>query len=161
MKFRVYIASSVDGFVATADGGVKWLDAFHDPEGYDYDRFIRQIDAIVIGRATFDQVLGSGPWPYEGRHTYVLTSRPIDNPPPLTVAWRDDAAKLVERLRGMALQGDVWLLGGPKSIGAFRELDAVDTYEVYVMPLLLGAGIPPVCGKPRRYAAGPCGLPRV
>ena len=42
----------------------------------------------------------------------------------------------------MALQGDVWLLGGPKSIGAFRELDAVDTYEVYVMPVLLGAGIP-------------------
>ena len=142
MKFRVYIASSVDGFVATADGGVKWLDAFHDPEGYDYDRFIRQIDAIVIGRATFDQVLGFGPWPYEGRHTYVLTSRPIDNPPPLTVAWRDGATKLVERLRGMALQGDVWLLGGPKSIGAFRELDAVDTYEVYVMPVLLGAGIP-------------------
>ena len=61
MKFRVYIASSVDGFVATADGGVKWLDAFHDPEGYDYDRFIRQIDAIVIGRATFDQVPGLRP----------------------------------------------------------------------------------------------------
>ena len=46
-RSAIYIASSVDGFVATADGGVKWLDAFHHPEGYDYDRFIRQCRRYV------------------------------------------------------------------------------------------------------------------
>lgn len=54
MKFRVYIAASVDGFVASADGGVKWLDSFHAPEKYGFDLFIQQVDAIVMGRKTFD-----------------------------------------------------------------------------------------------------------
>ena len=141
MEFRVYIAVSVDGFVATADGSVDWLEPFQDEEGYGYDRFFEQIDAIVIGRKTFDQVLSFGPWPYEGKETYVLTSRPIDSPPPQTVAWRDGAAMLAEHLRSKSLRGDVWLLGGPKCIDAFRELGAVDQYEVYVMPVLLGAGL--------------------
>ena len=59
-------------------------------------------------------------------------SRPIESPPPQTNPWLDGAAKLTERLRGMSLQR--WLLCGPKSIHAFRELGAVDAYEVYVMP---------------------------
>ena len=141
MEFRVYIAASVDGFVASADGSVDWLDAFHDSEGYGYDQFLQQIDAIVIGRTTFDQVLGFGPWPYSGIDTYVLTSRPIDNPPPQTVVWSDGAAALVEHLRSLSLRGDVWLLGGPRCIDAFRELGAVDLYELHVMPVLLGSGI--------------------
>ena len=142
MKFRVYIAASVDGFVASADGGVKWLDSFRAPDNYGFDLFIRQIGAIVMGRKTFDQVLGFGPWSFQEKDTYVLTSRPIDNPPPRTVAWSDGPARLVERLRGMSLQGDVWLFGGPESINAIRELGAVDEYIVHVMPVLLGAGIP-------------------
>ncbi len=141
VMFRVYIAASVDGFVATADGGVEWLDAFGDPEGYGYDKFLRQIAAIVIGRTTYDQVLGFGPWPYSGIDTYVLTSRPIDDPPPRTVAWPDGADSLIQRLLDMRLKGDIWLLGGPKTISAFRAIGAVDVYEIYVMPVLLGAGI--------------------
>lgn len=141
MDFRVYIAASIDGFVASADGNVDWLDAFHDPEGYGYDQFLQQIAAIVIGRTTFDQVLEFGPWPYPAIDTYVLTSRPIDDPPPQTVAWLDGAAALVEQLRSMSPRGDVWILGGPKCIDAFRELGAIDLYEVYVMPVLVGAGI--------------------
>ena len=142
MKFRVYIAVSVDGYVASSDGSVAWLDSFNDEEGYGYDDLIQQIDAIVIGRTTFDQVLGFGDWPYPGKNVYVLTSRSIESPPPQTIPWHDGAAKLIEHLRGMSLQRDVWLLGGPESIHAFRELGAVDAYEVYVMPVLLGSGIP-------------------
>ena len=141
MRFRVYIAVSVDGYVASTDGSVAWLDAFQ-AESYGYDDFIRQIDAIVIGRTTIDQALGFGDWPYHGKNVYVLTSCSIETPPPQTIPWQDGAAKLIEHLRGMSLQRDVWLLGGPKSIHAFRELGAVDTYEVYVMPVLLGDGIP-------------------
>lgn len=142
MKFRVYIAVSVDAYVASADGGVAWLDSFHDETGYGYHEFLQQIDAIVIGRTTFDQALGFGDWPYPGKDTYVLTSRSIENPPPQTTAWQAGAAKLIEHLKGMSLEGDVWLLGGPKSIQAFQELGTVDTYELYVMPVLLGDGIP-------------------
>ncbi|MDA0987820.1 MAG: dihydrofolate reductase [Chloroflexi bacterium] len=142
MKFRVYIAVSVDGCVASADGGVAWLESFHDEEGYGYNDFLQQMDAIVIGRTTFDQVLGFGDWPYPGKDTYVLTSRSIENPPPQTTAWQAGASKLIEHLRGMSMQGDVWLLGGSKSIRAFRDLNAVDAYEIYVMPLPRSSGIP-------------------
>ena len=142
MEFRVYIAASIDGFVASADGSVEWLDAFHDPEGYGYDQFLQRIDAIVIGRTTFDQVLGFGSWPYSGIDTYVLTSWPIDNPPPRTVAWLSGVATLAEHLRSTSLLGDVWILGGPKCIDAFRELGVIDLYEIYVMPVLLGSGMP-------------------
>ena len=141
MRLRVYIAVSVDGYVASTDGGVAWLDPFQ-AESYGYGDFIQQIDAIVIGRATFDQTLEFGDWPYHGKSTYVLTSRPIEAPPPQTIPWQDGAAKLVEHLRGMFPQRDIWLLGGPMTIHAFRELGAVDAYELYVMPVLLGDGIP-------------------
>lgn len=141
MKFRAYIAMSVDGYVATEDGGVAWLDAFQAAD-YGYEAFIRDIAVIVTGRATFDQARGFGDWPYAGKRVIVLTSRPIDDPPPDTEAWHDDVEALAAHLREEVLNGDVWLLGGPKTIDAFRRAGAVDTYELYVLPVLLGAGIP-------------------
>ena len=147
MKFCVYIAASVDGFVATPNGGVEWLDAFHDTEAYRFGRFIQEIDAIVMGRTTFDQIVSFGPWPYRDKDTYVLTSRPISDPPPNTIAWGDGAEALASHLKGMGLKGDVWLLGGPESIKAFRDIDCVDEYQIYTIPVLLGSGIPLFMGS--------------
>lgn len=141
MKFRAYIAMSVDGYVATEDGGVAWLEAFQAAD-YGYEAFIGEIAVIVTGRATFDQARGFGEWPYAGKRVVVLTSHPIDDPPPDTEAWHDGAEALAARLRAEAPDGDAWVLGGPKTIDAFRRAGAVDTYELYVMPVLLGAGIP-------------------
>jgi len=140
MKLRVYIATSVDGFVATPDGGVDWL-ASYPGDGYGYQEFIAGIGAIVFGRATFDQVLGMGDWPYAAQDVHVLTSRPIVHAPPRTTAW-GEAEALVRHLRASALDRDVWVAGGPRSIEALRGLDAVDAWELYVIPLLLGDGIP-------------------
>lgn len=142
MKFSVCIATSVDGFVATPNGGVEWLDAYHDTEGYRFGRFVQQVDAIVMGRTTFDQIIGFGPWPYKDKDTFVLTSRPLSDPPPNTHVWGDGAASLVDHLKGMSLKGDIWLLGGPESIQSFRELGAVDEYQIYLIPIILGGGIP-------------------
>jgi len=141
MKFRAYLAISADGYVASPDGGVAWLDSYQG-ENYGYNEFLQQIDAIVLGRTSFDQSLTFGDWSYPDKHTFVLTSHPIESPPPNTVAWHDGVEKLVEHLRGMSFHRDVWLFGGPQSIHAFRELGAVDAYELYVIPVLLGGGIP-------------------
>jgi dihydrofolate reductase len=141
MRFRAYIAASVDGFVATPDGGIAWLEQFNG-EAYGYNAFIRQIDAIVIGRRTFDQALSFPDWPYVGKDVYVLTSRPLERESPRTRAWHDSPAKLAAHLRGEALERDVWVLGGPKALHAFRELGVVDVYELFVLPMLLGDGIP-------------------
>ena len=92
-QFLVYIATSLDGFIATPDGGIGWLDAYPG-EDYGYAEFVATIGTIVIGRATYDQVKGFGGWPYSGKRVIVLSSRALDAPPTGAEAYADDIAKL-------------------------------------------------------------------
>lgn len=150
MKFRVYIAVSADGFVAPPDGGVGWLEPFSgEGDPYGYAAFMAGIEAIVIGRTTFEQALTFPEWPYAGKDVYVLTTRPLHGEHPRTLAWRGSPGELVTHLRRCS--GDVWLLGGPGSLQPFRALEVVDEYEIFVLPVLLGDGIPLF---PRGPAAG-------
>jgi len=153
VKFRVYIAISADGFVAPPDGGVGWLAPFSgEDDPYGYEAFIAGIDAIVIGRTTFDQALTFPTWPYADKDVYVLTTRPLTGQHPRTLAWHGSPGELVTHLRGRAR--DVWLLGGPGSLLPFRALDAIDEYEIFILPVLLGDGIP-------MFPRGPSGALRL
>jgi dihydrofolate reductase len=137
-RFRVYIATSLDGFIATPDGGVAWLERF-EGQDFGYEAFAAGIGTIVMGRTTFEQVLGFGDWPYSGKRTVVLSAR-RDPELPHEARGASDAGALVHELRAGA-GGDVWILGGARTIATFLELGAVDALELFVMPLLLGAGI--------------------
>ena len=141
MSFYAYIAMSLDGYVATPNGDVQWLDPFNGCD-YGYEKFIASIDTIVIGRVTYEQSLTFGEWPYKGNRVIVQSSRPLDNLPPDTELWEGTTAELVTHLRERPQGKDVWLIGGPRSIESFAELGVVDVYDVFVMPVLLGAGIP-------------------
>jgi dihydrofolate reductase len=140
-RFRAYLALSLDGFVATPDGGVQWLERFNS-EALGYSSFLASIGTVVIGRATFEQALGFGGWGWPGKDVYVLTHRPLTSDTPRTQAWMKSPQELVAHLKAHAAPGDVWLLGGPRSLHPFRVLDAVDAYELYVIPILLGRGLP-------------------
>jgi dihydrofolate reductase len=138
---RLYIAASLDGFIATSDGGVGWLDDYNSPE-LGYDAFMKSVGTVVMGRATFDQALGfGGPWPYAGKRTVVLTSRPIASPPPGVERWSGDVAELADQLRTKSKK-DVWICGGARTVRAFLDADQVDRIELYVIPVLLGDGLP-------------------
>jgi len=139
---RLYVAASLDGFIADSDGGVGWLDPFDSPDTTaSYEAFIAQIGTIVMGRTTFDQVLTFGEWPYAGQRTLVLTSRPLSNPPPDTEALSMSA--LPDAIPGLRAESrDVWLVGGGQTVRAFLDLGAIDEIELYVMPVILGAGLP-------------------
>lgn len=138
--FRLYAATSLDGFLADADGGIGWLSAYDSPE-YGTEAFLVSVDALVMGRHTYDQVRGfEGDWPYPGKRVWVLTSRPLDDGAPPGVKAMADADALVEALR--ARGGLVWIVGGGRTMRAFLDRDAVDEVELFVMPVLLGAGIP-------------------
>lgn len=140
---RVYIAASVDGYIADADGGVAWLDPYFTEE-VDFAGFSATIGATVMGRRTFDQALTFEQWQPPSERTVVLTHRPLDNAPDGVEPFAGDVRQLADELRHqMAEVGkDVWLMGGGECIRPFHEAGLVDRWELYVIPVLLGAGIP-------------------
>lgn len=141
MRFRVYIAMSLDGYIAPPDGSVDWLEPFFD-EDYGYESFIQEISCAVMGRVTYEQVLDFGEWPYPDRDVYVLSRSAIDGLPARAFAWSGPPADLVGTLGAQDLAGDCWLIGGGQTIREFEKAGAIDEYEVFVMPTFLGAGIP-------------------
>ncbi len=136
---RIYIAVSLDGFIATPEGGVEWLEPY-PADDFGFAGFLDGIGTIVMGRTTYDQALGFGPWAYDRQRTVVLTSRPLDDPPPGVQPWSGDVVALAGDLKA-GNAGDIWLLGGARSIGQFLENDLVDRLELFVIPVLLGEGI--------------------
>src|SRR5688572_8161 len=141
---RVSLAVSLDGYIASDDGGVAWLDPYMDAAA-GFGEFMKQIGSFVMGRTTYDQALkmggmggGSG-----GKPTWwVLTHRPIHPLPEGVIPWSGDAADLLRDIDAKAKPGDTWLMGGGKAIVPFREAGLIDRWELAVIPIVLGKGIP-------------------
>jgi dihydrofolate reductase len=138
-KFRLNLAMSADGYIATPDDKTDWLEPY-DAEDYGYKEFIAEIGIIVMGRRTYEQVRSFGAWPYSGRRTYVLSSNPLRSPPTGVEPAREGVARLAARIRSTAAR-DIWVHGGAQTIGAFLEAGAVDLMELHIVPVLLGEGI--------------------
>ncbi|PLR24288.1 dihydrofolate reductase [Caulobacter zeae] len=148
---RGFIASSLDGRVADAGGGVEWLAPFRkvDPG---YGAFIDLVGTVVMGRATYDQIpsLGMG-WPYAGKRGFVVTSRRGDPVQRGVRFWREGLPALVDRLRDLD-DGDAWVVGGAGLLAAFAEQGALDRLSLLIAPVLLGEGpplFPARAGPPR------------
>lgn len=143
-RVTYYVAASVDGYIATEDGGVEWLEAFQEGTemGDDvgaYEAFFNSVDCLVMGSRTYEQILTFGDWPYAEKPTFVLTSRDL----PLTVDTvrlvDDDVASLTEHLTKE--YGHVWLVGGGAVAQSFREAGQIDELRLSVIPVVLGSGI--------------------
>lgn len=139
----LFIAMSLDGYIADAQGGVGWL-AGHGEEQEpvdSYSAFIQDIDTVVMGWNTYHQIvtqLSPGAWPYDSLTTYVLTHRPL----PSTQAVRftgEDAAALLTRLRAEHGKG-IWICGGANVAGQLVAQNLIDCYFITVIPTLLGSG---------------------
>ncbi|MDB5528545.1 MAG: dihydrofolate reductase [Devosia sp.] len=138
-----YIATSLDGFIATTDESLDWLT--QQPEldlgEHDYRQFINRVQTVVMGRGTYDWIARyDGAWEYAGKRVIVVTSRPIKNPKgPLET--RSDVDALIAELRALE-DGDVWMLGGGKLQMEFMRRGALDEIEIYVISEIIGGGIP-------------------
>lgn len=142
-RITLYIATSVDGFVADADGGVGWLDEYQtetDGVASGYDAFFAGVDCLVMGSATYEQVRGFGEWPYEDRPTYVVTRRDLPLAAESVELVADDVERLAARLR--AEYDHVWLVGGARLAQSFLGANGVDELHLALVPVLLGRGIP-------------------
>ena len=146
----LYIATSLDGYIADESGGIEWLiEADRLGEGDNgYAAFYDTVDTIVSGRRTYDQVLTLGEWPYAGKRLIVLTNRPAAPRDGVEFA-RGDVGALVRRLKGESGKG-IWLLGGADLTDSFLREGLVDEIIVTIAPILLGGGIPLFrAGRPR------------
>ena len=150
----LYIAVSLDGYIADAGGGVGWLpsgDGGSGGDDYGYAGFYAGVDAIVMGRRTYEQVRGFDvPWPYVGKPVYVFTNRTADDgddaghPPEVRFISCDAAAfarNIADRYAGI-----VWLVGGADLAEQFRIAGLIDEYRVFVIPVILGRGVPLFAG---------------
>ncbi len=139
VRFAVFIAVSLDGFIARPDGGIEWLRPF-EGEDHGYEAFFARVDALVIGRGTYDTVLGFPSWPYGRKRVIVCTGRPA-NPAHGEELWSGPPRALAGRLDREGVRR-VYLDGGALIRSFLRDGLPVDELTINVVPLILGAGRP-------------------
>jgi dihydrofolate reductase len=141
VKVLVYIAASVDGYIARKNGDVDWLNQFESPElGKNYQEFYEKIDIIIMGNNTYKQIKGFEKFPYRDKKCYVFSrnkSNPIDEN---VVFVNETPNKFLERFN--ANKRKVWLVGGASLIKQFLSKELIDEFIITTVPLILGRGIP-------------------
>ena len=138
----LYIAASLDGYIAGEDDDISRLKPFEGVD-YGYDAFIDAVGAVIVGRRTHDLTTGAGwgwPYPVPG---YVLTGRPpADQPEGADITFTDrPLAELVTEAKRVAGGKDVWVVGGAGVVRDFLAVGLVDQIRLFVIPVMLGSGI--------------------
>jgi dihydrofolate reductase len=142
MQIRARMSMSADGYVTTPGGwpALTADPAFVSGQSHGIQEFLAGCEAALMGRTTFEPALTNERWPWPTLNVFLLASQ---RPPgtPDHVVSDGDPARLLKKLRAANQGGDVHLVGGPRTIEAFRALGALDKLELVVLPLLLGDGM--------------------
>jgi dihydrofolate reductase len=151
MKASVFVGTSVDGFIARANGGLDFLPpGGGEPHGY--EEFMATVDALVIGRKTFETVLTFGAWPYGGKPVFVLSTRTLAAAPLGAVVERmsGDPAEIVAQLAARGIQ-HIYVDSGI-TIQRFLRAGLIQRLIITRVPVLIGDGVAlfgtlPQCGS--------------
>lgn len=142
VKVSVYIAVSLDGFIARKNGDIDWLTGGESGEDYGYADFMSTVDHVVMGRNTFEKVLSFGGWHYE-KKVIVLTSRDLTLAPELSdkaEALHVSPRELIHELERRGVR-HIYLDGGV-TIQRFLRERLVDEMTITTIPILIGEGLP-------------------
>ena len=144
-QIKLYIASSLDGYVAREDGSLDWLEGHPNPDklDYGYHDFVLGIDTVVMGRNTYDEILGFGvDWPYADCTSYIITSDITYQPKTeRTIIVNQLDESLITMMKEQSEKG-VWLVGGGQLITEFLNMEAIDEIQLFIIPIIIGKGIP-------------------
>ncbi|MGD8353354.1 MAG: dihydrofolate reductase family protein [Pseudomonadota bacterium] len=139
-RFLVYIAMSLDGYIADNGGSVEWLESF-ERDDYGYEEFVESVGSILVGRVTYEQISGFDQWPYTEIPTLVWSGGDIDGLPDGAHSWSENIEETASWLSRHAGGKDVWIFGGSQTIKAFRDAGMIDRMDIFIVPVLLGGGI--------------------
>ena len=141
---KLYIAATIDGYIAKPDGNIEWLTSIPEPASgdYGYQDLLNSIGTIIMGRKTYEEVLGFGmEWPYNDFKTFIVTNdRNYQVKTQATYVLNPDLKESVTDLKDKA-EKDIWLVGGGKLISAFLENGLIDQMIITIVPKILGEGI--------------------
>jgi len=143
----LFIAASLDGYIAGPDDDLSWL--FTDAD-YGFSRFFSGIDTLIMGRGTYEVIRTFGEWPYPGKRTIVVSrSSGLEIETPETELFSGDLPDLIALLTEDESRR-VWLVGGGELVRSFLEQGLLDEISVSMHPILLGKGVPLFPGGFRR-----------
>jgi dihydrofolate reductase len=138
-RVRLFIATSLDGYIAGRDGDISWR---FDDGDYGHAAFYAGIDTVLVGRRTYDVARTLAQWPYAGRNVVVFTRGSESGvTSPNTVATSRTPADVVAELRSRDGK-DLWLAGGGALVASFVDASLIDDVIVSIHPVLLGDGVP-------------------
>jgi dihydrofolate reductase len=141
MKVTYYVASSLDGYIAKEDGDVSWLEELNiSMEDAGYDEFYSTVDALVMGRKTYEMIVSFGQWPYGDKPVWVCSSNkitPIEGNNLQAGSTPEEAYKAANEMNIKHL----WLVGGGSLGSSFLDNNLLTNISLSLMPILLGSGI--------------------
>jgi len=154
-RIIVYIATSADGYIARPDGDVEWLNRRPDTVDYGMGAFYPTIDTILWGRKTYDWLLAY----YKGKGkttglfdtkvaNYVFSRKPPRRVPPGVEFVTEPVKAFARRLRA-APGKQIWMMGGAGLIASFLDAGEIDEFDIHVIPVFIGKGIPLVAPRHR------------
>ncbi|HMI92411.1 MAG TPA: dihydrofolate reductase family protein [Polyangiales bacterium] len=150
-RVRVFIACSLDGFIAGPNDELDWLSSGSGAAEDTFTPFLAQIGALLMGRRTYDVVLGfTSGWPYGETPVLVASSKPVVTQRASVRGIGGSIAELITRAKQAAGERDVYIDGGAL-IRSALDADLIDELIVTVIPIVLGAGLPLFAGVTRRH----------
>lgn len=143
-KIVLYIAVSLDGYIADEHGSVDWIAGDGtEPDNFGtFPEFIETVDTVILGYKTYHQIvteLSPNQWAYPGKKTYVLTHKSCESTEEIIFTNKN----IVELLSDLQKQDgkSIWICGGANIINQLMKPDMIDVYTLTIVPTLIGKGI--------------------
>jgi len=145
VKTVLYIATSLDGYIARLDGSLDWLTVIPAPPSgdYGYTKLLESIATIIMGRKTYTEIINfEVEWPYEAFNTFVITSnKNLKIKTPNTYPLNENIKEFIGKVKKKT-EKDIWLVGGGQVIKKFINEGLLDKMIITLVPKIIGAGIP-------------------